>query len=73
MKENGWCFNPLPLLTACGNGLGNGDYEGKSCIEDIGTWAFQRLEYVNGKPFGYSEKEYCFVEDRDTCTTFISL
>ena len=67
------CFDPLPLLTACGNGLGNGDYEGKSCIEDVGTWAFHRIEYTDRIPEGYSEKEYCFFEERDTCTTVITL
>ncbi|MCL2124197.1 MAG: hypothetical protein FWH34_08890 [Desulfovibrionaceae bacterium] len=73
MKEEGECFNPLPLLTACGNGLGNGDYEGESCIEDIGTWAFHRIEYTDQIPEGYSEKEYCFFEERDTCTTTITM
>ncbi|MDR0531394.1 MAG: hypothetical protein LBG83_04945 [Oscillospiraceae bacterium] len=73
VKENGMCFNPLPILTACGNGLGNGDYEGQSCSDDVGTWAFHRLEYTDRIPEGYSEKKYCFIEDRDTCTISISV
>lgn len=43
-KYNGydWCIHPLPLLTACGNGLGGGDYCGlneKMC----GYWAFDYI------------------------------
>ena len=72
-KANGQCFNPLPLLTACGNSRGNGDYEGQSCYEDVGTWAFHRLEYTDRIPEGYSEKEYRFIEERDTCTVFLSV
>jgi len=73
MKEDGTCFDPLPILTACGNGLGNGDYEGDSCSDDVGTWAFHRIEYTHRIPAGYSEKNYCFIEGRDTCTTYIEL
>jgi len=73
MKEDGMCFNPLPILTACGNGLGNGDYEGQSCSDDVGSWAFHWLEYTDRIPKDYSEKEYCFIEGRGTCTTTIAL
>ena len=33
----GYCLDPLPLLTACGNGRGNGDFRSGIGIEDIGT------------------------------------
>jgi len=71
-KKNGRCFNPLPILTACGNGLGNGDYEGRSCIDDVGTWAFHRIEYTDRIPEDYSEKKYRFIEKRDTCSTIFA-
>ena len=33
------CIHPLPLLTAEGNGRGNGDYRTESDLELVGTWA----------------------------------
>jgi len=38
--ENNWMVNPLPLLTACGNGRGGGDYYDKypDC-DKVGSWA----------------------------------
>lgn len=46
-----WCINPMPLLTACGNGRGCGDYY--DCYPDfgkIGSWAFDTLEITDEKP-----------------------
>jgi hypothetical protein len=38
--QKGWIINPLPLLTALGNGRGGGDYHDNwPCQELIGTWA----------------------------------
>lgn len=65
VRSNGmrvWCANPLPLLTACGNGRGGGDFRGGQGYEDIGTWAFHRIEYTDKIPQGYCEKDYCFIE-----------
>ena len=61
-EMKGYSLDPLPLLTACGNGRGFGDYEGRSCYEDVGTWAFHRLEYTDQIPEGYSKKTYRFVD-----------
>lgn len=38
---NEWIINPLPLLTACGNGRGGGDYyrHASSDIDKVGKWA----------------------------------
>ena len=49
-----WLFyyDPLLLLTACGNGLGGGDYRGSN-EELIGSWAGDRLEASSSKPEGY--------------------
>lgn len=60
-----WCINPLPLLTACGNGRGGGDYrEGHPGYKDVGVWAFHTLEYTDMIPAGYAEAVYSFSEDR---------
>ena len=41
----GRLIHPLPLLTACGNGRGCGDYEVWSALlmEKVGTWAFDEI------------------------------
>jgi len=58
-----WCLNPLPLLTACGNGRGGGDfYEGHIGYADIGIWAFHWVEYTDKVPDGYREAMYRFKE-----------
>lgn len=61
------CINPLPLLTACGNGQGGGDYRGSAWTPDdvyaVGSWALDVIELTDDKPFGYKETEYFFKED----------
>ena len=47
--ESIWCVHPLPILTACGNGLGGGDYRG-SCMGIVGAWAFDEIKIVDRKP-----------------------
>lgn len=60
-----WCVNPLPLLTACGNGRGGGDYHKvHPCYKDVGAWAFHTLEYTDEVPDSYVEAVYSFSEDR---------
>jgi len=63
--EVAWCMDPLPLLTACGNGRGGGDYRNESypCYGDVGTWAFSSVECTETVPAGYTEAIYCFKED----------
>jgi len=63
---DGWCVNPLPLLTACGNGRGGGDYhEGHIGYDDVGIWAFDCLEYTNVVPDGYMETKFYFNEHKE--------
>lgn len=60
------CINPLPLLTACGNGRGGGDYH--ECYPDydkVGTWAFELIECTDARPEGYEKYEPCFTEQRE--------
>lgn len=62
------CPDPLPLLTACGNGRGDREYPPSAPgAEQIGTWAFDLLSYTNKKPDGeYRETRPCFKEKRTT-------
>ena len=61
-KEDDWIINPLPLLTAYGNGLGGGDYFSEIGGKDVGSWAFNILEFSYVKPQGYVEKNYEFYQ-----------
>ena len=57
------CVNPLPLLTACGNGRGGGDYySGHPDYDKVGSWAFDRIEFTSNKPDDYQEVNYHFTE-----------
>ncbi|MDR2525540.1 MAG: hypothetical protein LBC83_05075 [Oscillospiraceae bacterium] len=60
----GCCIHPLPLLTACGNGRGDGDFYGRKGRKDVGTWAFHRIMHANEIPSGYNEKDCCFIDAR---------
>lgn len=59
--KDGWCINPLPLLTAVGNGLGGGDYRG---INDgaVGIWAFDEIYVTRICPSNYDECVFSFKE-----------
>ena len=59
--ESIWCIHPLPLLTACGNGLGGGDYRG-SCMGIVGTWAFDKISISPTRPRGCKQIRPTFVE-----------
>ena len=58
----GWCVDPLPLLTACGNGQGGGDYHSEVGMDNIGIWAFDLLEYTDTVPNGYEGVSFYFEE-----------
>jgi hypothetical protein len=63
---DGYCMNPLPLLTACGNGRGGGDFRwGRAGFENIGIWAFDTLEYTAHIPGGYKEAIFYFDEQME--------
>jgi len=68
VKEGNWegfCINPLPLLTACGNGRGGGDFrnsESNVGYELVGIWAFDELELSDTLPTSYTECDYVFQE-----------
>lgn len=61
----GFCMDPLPMLTACGNGRGGGDFrrsESNTGYEQVGIWAFHQLEISRTPPDTYIERSYGFVE-----------
>lgn len=64
------CINPLPLLTACGNGRGGGDYHSNYPNYDkVGSWAFDLIECAGKRPVGYKKVEYGFSEQQAEADT----
>ena len=58
-----WCVHPLPLLTACGNDRGGGDYHANHPgYGDVGIWAFDLLEFTSTAPKDYVAVSYGFTE-----------
>ena len=56
-------MNPLHLLTACGNNRGGGDYYSSyPDFDQVGTWAFDLIEFTELKPEEYEEVHYSFTE-----------
>lgn len=52
----GWVINPLPLLTACGNGRGGGDYhDDNSDYKKVGIWANDILSIETEEPENYKK------------------
>lgn len=54
-------INPLPLLTADGNGRGGGDYRGND-EKHVGRWRFDSISLETKKPEGFIEIELNFSE-----------
>lgn len=60
-SDRTWVPHPLPLLTAMGNGLGGGDYEGTD-MDRVGSWAYDRIAVLDRAPAGAEELEVSFKE-----------
>jgi hypothetical protein len=56
-------LHPLPILTACGNGNGGGDYYGTS-MELVGSWEGDLLQAVDLMPDGFTPLDVAFEEER---------
>lgn len=59
------CIHPLPLLTACGNGRGGGDYyNSHPDFDKVGIWAFDHIEFtgINTSKMGYAPVMFDFTE-----------
>lgn len=61
---DGWVAHPIPLLTAVGNGLGGGDYNGVN-EADIGAWYLELISVEDEIPEGYTEEDFTFYESWD--------
>lgn len=62
-NDKGWTVNPLPILTADGNGRGGGDYHNDNPdIDLVGVWAGDSISVEKEKPEGYSEIEVGFTD-----------
>ena len=58
-----WRVNPLPLLTACGNNRGGGDYrDGNADFDKVGIWAEDCIGVLDHIPFGFWELKVAFQE-----------
>lgn len=65
-EANGqWAVHPLPILTACGNLRGSGDYMG-SHMDLVGSWAGDLIESSYTRPEGLTETEAFFEENKWT-------
>ena len=63
MQKDGWCVNPLSLLTACGNGQGGGDYWEEYPDAYLGgCWCWDILSIEDEPPKDFEEFECCFKE-----------
>ena len=54
--ETEWIMYPVSLLTAVGNGLGGGDYQGTDEYK-IGSWAFDEISIDTEVPEGFMYEE----------------
>ncbi len=60
--EDAWSIDPLPLLTAIGNGQGGGDYYGAMSAGFVGAWAWHEISIEDAPPDGYVLIEPTFKE-----------
>lgn len=59
-----WCTHPLSLLTACGNGLGGGDYwKNYPDADKVGEWCMDEISVEDTPPKDYKKVNYNFKED----------
>lgn len=62
-QEKGWVLNPLPILTAIGNGRGGGDYYGEACADKVGTWAWDLISIEDEAPEGFVKLDLEFKDE----------
>lgn len=60
INEEGWCTNPLSLLTALGNGQGGGDYYGSE-TEKVGVWAGDWISVEDVPPLIFEDKTFDYI------------
>ena len=58
-------MHPLPLLTACGNGRGGGDYHSPVNANLVGSWAMDIISIEDEIPQGFKQLDVYFSENQD--------
>ena len=58
--EEGWCTNPLSLLTALGYGQGGGDYCGKE-EEKVGAWSGDWISIEDNPPLIFEDRTLDYI------------
>lgn len=60
-NEDDWIINPIPLMTAQGNGRGGGDYHKENPNSDkVGEWTWDLISIEDSIPQGYEPYEVFF-------------
>lgn len=58
IDDDGWCLNPLPLLTSTGGDRGGGDYHSSCiCANEVGRWAYDEIIIKDSNPARISKLE----------------
>lgn len=66
MDKDSWIINPLPLLTAVGNGRGGGDFsKGYIGYKNVGIWAWNLLSISDIVPKNFKKLEVIFKEENE--------
>ena len=53
--SDGWCINPLPLLTSTGGDNGGGDYHSNYVdAEQVGRWAYDEIIIKDNTPKNFA-------------------
>jgi len=62
LDNNEGTINPIPLLTAVGNGRGGGDYCGND-NDSVGSWAWNLISIEDQEPEGFEKVNFFFEEN----------
>lgn len=74
VTDDGWCINPIPLLTSTGGDQGGGDYHGNHIdAQHVGRWAYDEITIKDLTPAritklekqGFTELAVTFNEEID--------
>ena len=64
LNNVGWILNPLPLLTALGNGKGGGDYfDNSPDFDKVGIWAGDSIGIRFAEPKSFEKIRVLFKDE----------
>lgn len=75
MKDDmeGWCQNPVSLMTATSNGLGGGDYDTEAIgAEYVGRWAYDEVMISDKEPKDFTKLNVTFNENMKANTSGVA-